>query len=88
MMNAIRIILGLIMAFLAASVIFSIVTFSIAYQSQSPFKLESLLGAVVLIGLPTISAWLLLFPKSQKQFYVGLTIAILFISFILVDQIL
>ncbi len=76
------------MAFIAFGFTFATVTLSIGYSSQVTFNTLFFLGTALLLLPPFISAWLLLFPKNQKHAFVGLGIAVLYVGYILIDQIL
>lgn len=88
MLNAIRLTLGTIMALLALgglwfSFLFTGFKFWVYFVS-----LEGLFDFILIIGAPSIAAYFLLFPKTQKHALIGLGVSLLYLSFIFVDQIL
>lgn len=88
MLNAIRISIGLIMAVIAVGGTFVTLVF-IRFQFWLYFTSTTGFQSILFVSVvPSIAAYLLLFPKTQKHAYFGLSIAILYLGYVFVDQII
>ena len=88
MLNAIRIGLGVLMSLIALgglwfSFLFTGFKFWVYFTD-----LSALFDFIVIVIAPSVAGVLLLAPKNQRYAFAGLGLAIIYIGYVLVDQIL
>lgn len=87
MLNAIRIVVGIITLIIALVGAQAFIVFSLGYRDQTPTGINLIINIIFLL-IPFIASWLLLLPRSRKQAFIGLVIAVLFIGYGIVSEII